>query len=257
MTDSYKTVSRNVRYRTAITVQLNIPPVWGEKTMAAAAAVAVHVPSLALCSTSFVRRRWLITAGMIGNWPLENNLLRGLPHGHTPLPQPPSSLHPSSSPHNNMLDMCITQDATPYLNEQMFDHFMTLCRASSSITAHCSVLTPSALVGKDSGKNIDLKFIKYWVFSYNLINDTYRGLVSVSSVFYFSEFYRYVKLSGHPSASDLEFKLYFCVLYDLTYLYIISVVPGFCHCYSKKVNVLVLQKALLMMFLGAAENLHQ
>ena len=25
MTDSYKTVSRNVRYRTAITVQLNIP----------------------------------------------------------------------------------------------------------------------------------------------------------------------------------------------------------------------------------------
>ena len=98
MTDSNKTVSEtviwgDVRYRTAITVQLNIP-VWGEKTMAAAAAVAVHVPSLALCSTSFVRRRWLITAGMIGNWPLENNLLRGLPPGHTPLPQPPSSTLP-------------------------------------------------------------------------------------------------------------------------------------------------------------------
>lgn len=94
MSDSNKTVSRNVRYRTPITVQLDIP-VWGEKTMAAAAvAVAVHVPSLALCSTSFVRRRWLITAGMIGNWPLENNLLRGLPPGHTPLPQPPSSTLP-------------------------------------------------------------------------------------------------------------------------------------------------------------------
>ena len=55
---------------------------------------SVHVPSLALCSTSFVRRRWLITAGMIGNWPLENNLLRGLPPSHTPLPQPPSSTLP-------------------------------------------------------------------------------------------------------------------------------------------------------------------
>ena len=52
------------------------------------------LPSLALCSTSFVRRLWLITAGMIGNWPLENNLLRGLPPGHTPLPQPPSSTLP-------------------------------------------------------------------------------------------------------------------------------------------------------------------
>ena len=52
------------------------------------------LPSLALCSTSFVRRRWLITAGMIGNWPLENNLLRGLPPSHTPLPQPPSSTLP-------------------------------------------------------------------------------------------------------------------------------------------------------------------
>ena len=134
MTDSYKTVSRNVRYRTAITVQLNIP-VWGEKTMAAAA-VAVHVPSLALCSTSFVRRRWLITAGMIGNWPLENNLLRGLPPGHTPLPQPPASLHPSSSPHNNMLDMCITQDAAPYLNEQMCSITLWL---PTTITAYCSL----------------------------------------------------------------------------------------------------------------------
>ena len=108
MTDSYKTVSRNVRYRTPITVQLNIP-VWGEKTMAAAA-VAVHVPSLALCSTSFVRRRWLITAGMIGNWPLENNLLRGC---HPATPPPPTSIlnpQPSSSLDNDMLDMCITRD---------------------------------------------------------------------------------------------------------------------------------------------------
>ena len=98
---------------------------------------SVHVPSLALCSTSFVRRRWLITAGMIGNWPLENNLLRGLPPGHTPLPQPPASLHPSSSPHNNMLDMCITQDAAPYLNEQMCSITLWL---PTTINAHCSLL---------------------------------------------------------------------------------------------------------------------
>ena len=135
LTDSYQTVSRNVRYSTAIRLQLNIP-VWGEKTMAAAA-VAVQVPSLALCSTSFVRRRWLITAGMIGNWPLENNLLRGLPPCHTPLPQPPASLHPSSSPHNNMLDMCITQDAAPYLNEQMCSITLWL---PTTINAHCSLL---------------------------------------------------------------------------------------------------------------------
>ena len=95
------------------------------------------LPSLALCSTSFVRRRWLITAGMIGNWPLENNLLRGLPPSHTPLPQPPASLHPSSSPHNNMLDMCITQDAAPYLNEQMCSITLWL---PTTINAHCSLL---------------------------------------------------------------------------------------------------------------------
>ena len=173
MTDSYKTVSRNVRYRTAITVQLNIPPVWGEKTMAAAAAVAVHVPSLALCSTSFVRRRWLITAGMIGNWPLENNLLRGLPPGHTPLPQPPSSLHPSSSPHNNMLDMCITQDGRHLI---LMNRCLITLWLSSSSTGHCSHLRQ--LYGKIQTKI----YFKNSLNIYFKFNDT--GKQSVSSVFY-------------------------------------------------------------------------
>ena len=62
---------------------------------------------LALCSTSFVSVGWLITAGMIGNWTLENNLLRGLPERHAPSPaslsseqtqtDTPSILH---QPHN-------------------------------------------------------------------------------------------------------------------------------------------------------------
>ena len=82
---------------------------------------SVHVPSLALCSTSFVRRRWLITAGMIGNWPLENNLLRGMPHSHTPLPQPPASTLPP--PLAILCLICASlKTRAPYLNEQMFDH---------------------------------------------------------------------------------------------------------------------------------------
>ena len=111
---------------------------------------SVHVPSLALCSTSFVRRRWLITAGMIGNWPLENNLLRGLPPGHTPLPQPPSSTLPP--PLTIICLICASlKTEAPYLNEQMFDHFIT--QLSSSITAHWWHLL---LPGKISEEKISL-----------------------------------------------------------------------------------------------------
>ena len=59
-----------------------------------------------LCCSSFVRLWWLITAGMISNWTLENNLLHGLPPDHSPSPTPGWScvcLSLSSSQHHSIL----------------------------------------------------------------------------------------------------------------------------------------------------------
>ena len=70
------------------------------------------------------------------------------------------------------------------------------------------------------------------------------GLVSVSSVFYFSKSLDILNfLAIHQPQIWSSSFIFVFYTYDLPYLYIISVVPGFCHCYSKKVNFLVLQKA--------------